>query len=406
MSLTRQDAHAEGIGPRVRSARKLAGMTQQHLASRAHVSLSLVKQVEQGRVPASPAFVAAVARALGVGSQSLTRQPYGAVDRDEHRVHSVVPALRREIASYMLEPAPEIDPRPLDDLGAAVVRTAQLRHSASLEALGSELSGLICELRSALHLATGLDRRRAFGFLAETYAAAGQVAYKLGYGDLSSLATERVEWAARGSEDEVAIAAGDFYRAGELIAIAEWDAALSFLDDARERILIKARRGDEGATAMIGALHLKSGLAAARAGSAALSDDHLAEAGAAAVHVRAGSDHQRLAFDTDNVNIWSVGLAVEQQDGAQAITRAKSMVIGPTAPRERVGHHWIDMARAFQLHGDRDRALAALHQARVVSPQQTRLHPQVRETVVTLAEHDRRRSASLSGFARWAGIAV
>ncbi|MHA6616100.1 hypothetical protein [Pseudonocardia sp. DLS-67] len=43
--------------------------------------------------------------------------------------------------------------------------------------------------------------------------------------------------------------------------------------------------------------------------------------------------------------------------------------------------------------------------ARQIAPLQTRYHPQVRETVATLAESDRRRTDTLAGFARWAGLA-
>lgn len=368
------------------------------------MSLSLVKQVEQGRVPASPGFVAAVARALELGSSELQDQPYAIDDRDAHRVHAVIPALRREIASYLLPADLDVAPRSLSALTAAVAHASHLRQSAALDALGADLPSLLTELRNATYSYQGRDRERVFGLLCEAYAAAGQVAYKLGYSDLSSLATERVEWAARESGDELAVAAGDFYRAGELIAIAEWRGALTYLDGARERIADKLRTGDEAAIAMHGVLHLKSGLAAARAGVAEASDDHLEEARQAAAHVAPGSDHYRLAFDSDSVNIWSVGLAVERRDGTEAVKRSATFALGPTAPRERVGHHWIDLARAFQLHGDRDRSLASLNRARQVSPLQTRVHPQVRETIVTLAERERRRSDTLSGFARWAGV--
>lgn len=402
--MTSEGSSRDGIGRRVKAARKLAGITQQQLAAKAHVSLSLVKQVEQGRAPASPAFVAAAARALEVGAAELMDQPYVIGDRDEHRVHAVIPALRREIAAYLLPPDPDILARPLPELAAAVAHVSRLRHSATLDALGAELPGLLAELRAATRQNQGHDRERVFGLLAEAYAAADQVAYKLGYSDLSSLATDRIEWAARESGDELAVAAGDFRRAGELILTAEWRGALTYLNWARDRIADKLRTGDEAALAMHGMLHLKSGLAAARAGDADTSDDHLSEARQAAQYVTAGSDHYRLAFDTDNVNIWSVGLAVERRDGTEAVKRAETFAPGQTAPRERVGHHWIDLARAFQLHGDRDRSLAALHRARHTAPQQTRYHPQVRETVVTLAEHDRRRSDTLAGFARWAGI--
>ena len=53
-----------GIGERVAERRKLNGLTQAQLAHRAHVSLSLVRKVEQGSAPASPAFTATVATAF------------------------------------------------------------------------------------------------------------------------------------------------------------------------------------------------------------------------------------------------------------------------------------------------------------------------------------------------------
>jgi transcriptional regulator with XRE-family HTH domain len=402
--MTAEDEPREGIGRRVRAARKLVGVTQAQLADRAHVSLSLVKQVEQTRVPASPAFVAAVARALEVPATELMAQPAPIANHEDHRVHAVIPQLRRELAAYRLSPEPGPPPRSVPELAAAVARVSALRHSAALDAMSTELPGLLAELRAATHQYDGHDRERVYGLLAEAYAAAGQVAWKLGYSDLSSLTTERVEWAAHESGDPLAIAAGDFYRAGELIATAEWRGALTFLDSSRDRIADHLSGDDEAALAMHGVLHLKSGLAAARAGDATTADAHLAEAHQAAQHVTPGSDHYRLAFDVDSVNIWSVGLAVERRDGTEAVKRAQNLRFAATTPRERIGHHWIDLARGFQLHGDRERSLVALQLARQTSPQQTRYHPQVRETVVTLAEHDRRRSDSLAGFARWAGI--
>jgi transcriptional regulator with XRE-family HTH domain len=393
------------VGERVRAARKIAGLTQLQLANRAHMSLSLVKKVEQGTTPASPAFIAACARALGLGVAHLTSQPYPVSSRDEHKVHSVIPALRREIAAYLLAPGLEIPPRPVDDLAEAVKHASTLRQSASLDQLGTELPPLLAELRAAAHYYEGTDRERVYGMLAEAYAAAGQVAYKLGYADLSSLTTERVEWAAARSGDQLAMAAADFYRAGELIATAEWRGALDYLDTARDAFADRLRTDDEAALAMHGVQHVKSGLAAARAGDADLSDAHLAEAQQAARHVTRGSDHYRLAFDVDSANIWAVGLAVERRDGTEAVKRAAAIEpFSPSTPRERVGHHWIDLARGLQLHGDRSRALEALFRARQIAPLQTRYHPQVRETVATLAESGRRRTETLAGFARWVGL--
>ena len=69
------ETSVSGVGQRVAEERKLAGWTQVKLAREVLVSVSLVRAVEQGRAPASPAFVSACARALNVGVAELLEQP-------------------------------------------------------------------------------------------------------------------------------------------------------------------------------------------------------------------------------------------------------------------------------------------------------------------------------------------
>ncbi|MEU1993152.1 hypothetical protein ABZ511_01780 [Nocardia gamkensis] len=63
------------------------------------------------------------------------------------------------------------------------------------------------------------------------------------------------------------------------------------------------------------------------------------------------------------------------------------------------------MSRAWLLHGDKQRALAGLDQARRIAPGLTRNHPQVHETVRVLA-HARRGTDSLARFAKWANVKI
>ncbi|MFD2417735.1 helix-turn-helix domain-containing protein [Amycolatopsis pigmentata] len=403
--MTGDDQYRDAIGRQVKTARKLAGLTQQQLAERAHLSLSLVKQVEQTRVPASPAFIAAVARALHIPATQLMGQPYPIDTREDHRIHAVIPDLRRELTAYRLPPEPGITPRPLPELATAVDHASRLRHAATFDTLGAELPALLAELRTATHHHTGHDRERAYGLLAETYYAADQLTSQLGYTDLASIAVDRYEWAATHSSDPLAILIGDYRRAGELINAADWNSALRLLANARAQLEPELGTASPATWSTWGNLHLKSGLAAARAGDADTADAHLAEAQQAATHTGERDDY-RLAFGPTNVAIWSVALAVEQRDGTKAITRAHDVHFHPTTPPERIGHHWIDLARGHQLHGNRHKALQALQHARHTSPQQTRYHPQVRETITTLATQDRYRTNTLANLARWAGIHI
>lgn len=396
----------DGVGARVAERRKLHGLTQAQLAQRAHVSLSLVRKVEQGGLPASPAFVSATARALRVGVTELLGQPAPVDTPAEHRVQALIPPLRRELAAFRLAPEDTETVRPLPELAAAVEHTSRLRHAADLTTLGAELPGLLAELRAAVHTLSGAERERAFGLLAEAYYAADQVASKLGHVDLASVAVDRYEWAAAQSGDQLAALVGDYRRAGEMISNADWSTAQRFLAGSRGQLEDGLGGAAPPVWSVWGSLHLKSGLAAARSGHRATADAHLAEARDAARHVGEGRDDYRLCFGPTNVDIWGVGLAVEMCDGTEAVKRAQDFTLPASAPRERVGHHWIDLARGYLLHGDRDRTLAALMNARRTAPQQTRYHPMVAETVRALARAERRRSDTVGGFARWLDISA
>jgi transcriptional regulator with XRE-family HTH domain len=398
---TEQKNH--GVGTRVAEERKLAGWTQARLAAEAHVSTSLVKAVEQGRAPASPAFISACGRALKVGVTALLEQPYPRTTRDEQLVHAGIPDLRRELAVYRIPPD-DVPSRTLDDLTADVARASEMRHMVNLGELGTFLPSLLHDLRVAWHSGSTSDQERIFGLLAETYAATSQVVYKLGYIDLASLAVDRYEWAAARSGDELAVLAGDYQRAGEMIGVADWAGAERFLEASRKAIEPDIGKGDPATLAMWGNLHLKSGLAAARAGRRDTADAHLAEATETAARIGVDRDDYRLCFGPTNVQIWSVGLAVEMLDGTEAVKRSEKVTLPTGTPRERAGHHYIDLARGYLLHGDREKAFSALQSARRIAPTQTRYHPMVHETVRALARQEARSTETLRGFAAWCGI--
>jgi transcriptional regulator with XRE-family HTH domain len=393
-----------GVGRRVAEERKLKGWTQQKLADKAKVSLSLVRAVEQGRVPASPSFVSASALALKVGVSDLTEQPFRRSSQADLEVHASIPAIRRELASYCLEPDDSVVPRTLDEIATDVDEVSRLRHSVNLGALGNRLPGLLEELRAAVYSLEGVQRERAYGLLAEAYAAASQLVYKLGYIDLSSLTVERYEWAAAKSDDELTVLVGDYQRAGEMIGAADWTGALRFLERSRSRIESDLGRGDGPTLSMWGNLHLKSALAAARMGDRSTADAHLAEARETADRLGVDRDDYQLCFGPTNVDIWSVGLAVEMLDGTEAVKRAERVNLPMGAQKERIGHYYIDLARGYLLHGDKTHALESLNKAKETTPAQTRFHPMVHETIRVLAREDRTRSDSVHGFAAWCGI--
>lgn len=95
-----------------------------------------------------------------------------------------------------------------------------------------------------------------------------------------------------------------------------------------------------------------------------------------------------------NVAIWGVGLAVEMYDGPAAVARTEGVVLPPSLPRARTGHHYLDLARGHFYNGDNARALDALMAARRITPQQIRYNPMARETVYAPARAERRSTAT------------
>lgn len=393
-----------GIGARVAQIRRLGGLTQKELAERANISVGLIRSVEQGRAPATPAFLGAVSKALRVRVPDLTGQPYMPAAGPDMEVHAAISVLRAEMAAYDLDNTAIGEPRPLQQISGEVDRICRYRRNASFHRLGEELPPLLGEVRAVVHRTTGEMRDRALVMMCELYYSAHSLAQKLGYADLAALAVDRLAWAARESADPLWTATSQFQRAALLTAGGDWTAALNFLERCRSDIEPRLDVGRRSDLIAWGGLHLQSGLAASRAGNRGLADTHLAEARETAARV--GDDRDTiLSFGPTNVDIWSVALAVEAMDGTEALNRARTLVIPADAPKERAGHHFIDLSRAYLLHGDRRHAFGALQIAKTIAPAQTRYNPMVHETVRALARAEPRSVDTVHGFAVWCGIA-
>ncbi|HSV68235.1 MAG TPA: helix-turn-helix transcriptional regulator [Mycobacteriales bacterium] len=395
----------DSIGARVSAARKLRGLTQRRLADLAHVSYSLLTKVESGHVPATPAFIAAVARTLRVDVIELTGQPYRGSTARQDRVHATIPEIRRVLLAHDVVTDNDDPPRPVEELAEAVRRASALRQAARYAELGEMVPELISQLAYAARQASqGSPRERAYALLAEAYGAADAVAYKLGYTDLSTLAVERVCWAAVRSDDPLMIGSADWLRAGAFLAGGGYAEAEALLTSARSALEPLLARADPQTLSVYGSLHLKQAIVSARANEAQDAWAHIAEA--EEVATRAGGDNNfyQLAFGPSNVSIHGVAVAVELGDGTEAVRRSQDFTPPSVMPAERSSHHYIDLARGYLWHGDRKGALDCLHLARKLAPQQTRYHPMVRETLQALARAERRSTHSLRGFAAWVGL--
>lgn len=397
-------------GARIATFRRLRGLSQRELAHKAGISLSLLTKVETGARPATPAVISATARELKLDVAQITGQPYAPDTPTDAEVHQHVAVLRRELAAYNLPPTSESQPRSLEELQGDVAELARLKHGVNLVRLGQQLPGVLENLRFAAHTYEGHDRELVYGLLAETYAAAGQLAYKMGYIDLSAITTDRFEWAAERSGDPLCVHIGEYLRAGELMVAGDTTSAAALMDASLGRL--EPELGTSNTTwktvwSVWGNLHLKAALVAARSGrrDARLSAwQHFDQAKTAAGYIGQDRDDYRLYFGPTNVAIWEVSLAVELCEDRAAISKSKTIRLPQAAPTERRSHHWIDLARAHVWRNDPTAALECLQEARSISPQHTRFHPQVRETAQQVARIERQSSGTLRSFAAWLGM--
>lgn len=398
-----ETAPAGAVGYRLARQRKLAGLTQQQLAARSHVSVSLISQVERGVVPASPGFTAAVARGLGVEVEDLYAQPHGAGIIDPRAAHAGVPALRAALdcaddpvlSEATMTPV-ELRTR-LDECEQDRARSRYAQMTVVLPELLQHAYMLTADARA------GVESERAWSLLSDAYMLAQTVSFRFGHLDLAALSNERWRQAARQSGDPLRGATAAYQRGALRLFHGDYIGVLRIMEHAHSQI---AQERGPTADSVRAQLRLRQAIAHARSGNADRADEQITAARELVARgIPANPYYDVIATET-NVNMHWVAVPVELSDGATAVARASRVQNPERDEPSRAGRHWIDVARAWTLHGGRTQALDALNRARRIAPQLTRYHPQVHETVHLLAETDRRATDSLAGFARWLGVAL
>ena len=390
---------ASTIGRRIAHARKLRGLTQTGLAGRAHVSKSLIAQVESGHKPATPSLIAAVSGALDVDVTELTGQPYRGENARTDRVHAAIAQMRQALVYWDIPPALDVPARPVAVLAAETQNVSRLRMQAGYTELGALLPALIMELVVHAHEAHGAQRARVFRLLADAYAAVDSMAYKLGYLDLFALAVERMSWAAEQADDPLLRSVAAIRRSSAFLETGAWDGGARLLERAGREVSAGSMPDDQAALSVLGTVHLRAAIMAARAGHAGPAWDSMSSARQVSDRVGRETRDYGLLFGPANVAIHEVAVAVELGDADEAIRRGADLELPADTPRERSSHHYIDLSRAWLWQRDTAKALACVTKAERLAPQRTRYHPMARETVIRLLDIQRRMPEPLRGLA-------
>ncbi|MBV8540391.1 MAG: hypothetical protein JO364_20075 [Pseudonocardiales bacterium] len=346
-------------------------------------------------------FIAAITRALGVSVLDIAEQPYGARDAHPASEQAGVPALRQALVEG---DDAELDTslRSLDDLRTAVAQIKELDRRTKYAEVVRALPDVLRHLHRAVLDLPSNERPGAHDVLAAAYSYAITALCGLGYLDLSYLADERARAVAKHGDDPLRATVAEWNHSLFLMFDGAYPAALRSIERA-ERIVDLAPT-TPAVPAVRGALHLRAAIIAARATNSDPAAEHLVAARSLAVDGQDQADFYNTKFGPANVTIHEVTVPIELTDGTTAVTRAAKVTLPASTAPCRVGHYWIDLSRAWLLHGDRAQALDSLQHARRIAPQLTRYHPQVHDTVHVLAARDARSTAGLRHFAAWCGI--
>ncbi|MFI0863143.1 helix-turn-helix domain-containing protein [Streptomyces smyrnaeus] len=423
----------EHAGVRIAHQRKLAGLTQRGLAARLPYSYSLLRQVEEGRKNASPDLVSAVARELRIDVTVLTGQPY-VTELQQDRLAALIRPIREALDLYDLYDVSDLshasdgrhasdrhdvsgrcavsvphdaggtraqhDARTPAELAAQADELCRMVRATQLSKAAHALPAFIAEVTAAAHRSRTTALWQTLG---SAYRTAHDIATKLGFYDLATIALDRLGWAAERGSDPLLAAVRQYMRALTYFREGEHTIGLRLID-AGHRVLSRVDSAEQEARDTLvvrGQLHLGASVIAARAHDADAVGSHLREA---ASYARRTGEAERvywLSFGPANVAVHEVSAQVEMRRYGKALEKSRDVHLPHGWPMSRRAHFYVDRARAEMETGHSDAALGSVVTARKLAPEQTRYHPGARETISGLVAQRRRTPDSLDNMAAW-----
>ncbi len=354
----------------------------------------MVKAVEQGREVASPGFISAVAKALRITPEQLTGAPFD----DGKPMSDAI----NELSVLLTEGrhARATEPGPIEALTADLEAAQQLYRSDRTRQTIEALPALIRRIHGAIRETSGETQAYAYTLLTSAYVLAEWSARRTGHMMLALPALDLADMYAPLADDPHYGAFSVLARARVLTHYGESEVAGQLIDSA-----IGAADSSPSGMVLAGYSHLAGAINEARKLNYRNAAAHV-DAAREIADQTGETDLYMTAFGPLNVEIHAHAIELEAGDPNKSAVEGSMLTYPTDAPPTRVAHHWHDNARAWLMSGKPERALAALNKARATAPQQTRLHPSVRETLYGIAAAERRRTDSLAGFASWIGVTL
>lgn len=398
------------LGRRLKQLRLQRRMSLRNIAELAGLSAGHLSRVERGeRTLDSLTALESLARVLGTTPEALNAPPgragpTGATARGD-AVTPLLPSVRTAMDMLDLAPDDSIRPRALSQLTADARTVNTLAQAARYVPMARMLPPLLAELHTAAHVASGRDGETAWGLLAEVVRCAHSVGIAVGRNDLSVAALARMDWAAARAGDRAPAlrAIREYLRVTTYLRVRDFHAC-SRLNASGVAMLAGTDDDTPDALVARGQLHLGASITSAHTGDRDGMREHLAEAAHVAELTGERTDRLWVGFGPTNVAVHQVMGLTTAGEHAEAVSAAEGLTFPDEWLPSRVGHHFLDLARAYRWLNKPEKALHALQVARQVAPGQARRHPLARETTGALLRASRQPSTTLSDYAQWIGL--
>lgn len=370
----------ETIGDRIRTRRKLRGLSVRALAELAGVSPSTLSRIETGQRGAdNRLMIAAIARALQCATTDLTGLPPVPQDRAEAETEAMVYETVQALIETDLDEAPTTrSPRPLPQLGAEIERIYHLRNDCEYAHAARLLPPLLRDLHAHVH---GHDHETALRLFARATDHTSFVVRYLGHATESWLAAERCRDAARALGEPVILGLAAWSRAHAASSCGAYERSLRITESGIE--VVRDAVG-EGAQEMRGQLYM---MAAWTQHVLVHPDDAAGWLERATNIARDTGQTQTLGlnFGPAGISIWRVSMATEAGDAGKAVEIAGQFSPADVPAKSRQSAFYLDIGRALAELGRDERAVKMILQAERLGTERIQRSPLAAETVRSIA---------------------
>lgn len=373
------------IGERIAFHRRRRGYTQAVLAGLVGRSTDWLAKAESGRRrPPRIDMLAELARVLRVPLGELLGQP---VLMEDDREQDDVPAVRDALMSprrlSRLLFGPEADAQlPSPGPMAQFVEGTWSDYQAGR--LGKVIAALPGLLQTAQELEdrasrSAAERRSCWAVSARIHHLAATTLAKIGESDISWLAAERAMRAADESGDPLVLASAARSGTHALLANGRYEDAMELGSTTSVWLSSRVEGSDPAALSLLGMIHLRAAIAAARRQDRPTAMSLLNRAEVLADRLGSDENYWQTSFGPTNVVLHRLSAELDLDNISYVVEHGRIDV--DHMPPERGVSHRIDYARALSLAGRGDEAFAELRTAERTSPQLVRNNPRVRDTL-------------------------